>query len=269
VLFRSYTDSLPALASQAWTSSEHINLARNKYYAIDGVPIVEQTSTTPGAQTFKLTTAVTAIEGVESFGKQIVLTVGPGDINDPPFLKLEDNRISTEQEDQDLIIAPNGTGNIVLEGSPKITGLLDPEDAQDAATKEYVDDTVESRNIVLSMDLSDNQPNSYIINRILNNIAPPAEYRNGTLARILCTRLVNSTTTLDINPLITTQSTEFITPLEPFSTVPGGTAQALTGISVAQATIDAPNFTTIRIIKTFQIFNGAWQHQFDEALPSS
>lgn len=268
-IIEGYNDSLPALASQAWTSSEHFNLAQNKYYAIDGVPVIEQTSTTPGSQTFRLTSAVTAIDGVTSFGKQNLLTIGPGTFSDPAFLKFENNVISTEQPNQDLIVFPNGNGNIVLQGSPKIIGLANPNNAQDAATKEYVDNVVETRNIVLSMDLSDGQPNSYIINRILNNIAPPIEYRNGTIARILCTILTNSVTTLDVNPLISTQSAEFITPIEPLSSTPGGTAQALTAVAVGPVSIPSPTFITTRIIKRFQIFNGAWQHQSDEVLPSS
>ncbi len=261
-LLDGYNDGLPALASRAWTSSEHINLATNKYYAIDGVPVIEQTSTTPGSQTFKLTTAVTAIEGVTSFGKQIAITIGPGAINDPAFLRLEDNVISTQQPDQDLIISPNGNGNIILQGSPRIIGLADPNTAQDAATKEYVDSTVQTRNIVLSMDLSDNQPNSYIVNNVLNNIAPPNEYRNGTLARILCTVLTNSSTTLDINPLIDQT-------LTPGYLTESGTQSALTNVAISQAIIPSSPITTTRIIKIFQIVFGVWVHQSDTLLPSS
>ena len=259
-----FNDALPKLASQAWTSSEHFNLAQNKYYAIDGVPVIEQTSTTPGSQTFRLTAAVTAIDGVTSFGKQIALTVGPGDINDPVFLKLEDNVISTEQTDQNLIIAPNGTGNIVLNNNTKITNLTNPTAAQDAATKEYVDNTIETRDIVFSMDLTDNQPNSYIITNILNNIAPPNLYRNGTLARILCTVLSNSSTTLDLNPLIVngTSTAEFVTP--------SGTAQAVTSITVEDVTVTPSTISTARIIKTFQISGvGVWIHISDATLPAA
>jgi hypothetical protein len=258
-----FNDGLPSLASMAWTSSDHFNLAQNKYYAIDGVPVIEQTSTAPGAQTFRLTAAVTAIDGVTSFGKQIAVTIGPGSITDPAFLRLEDNVISTEQTDQDLVIAPNGTGNIVLNNNTKITNLTNPTAPQDASTKEYVDNTIQTRNIVLSMDLTDNQPNSYIITNILNNIAPPVEYRNGTQARILCTVLSNSSTTLDLNPLIIegTSTAEFVTP--------SGTAQAVTSISVGDATLTPPTISTTRIIKIFQISVGVWIHLSDATLPAA
>lgn len=265
-LSEGYNDGLPSLASLAWTSSEHFNLSQNKYYAIDGVPVIEQTSTVPGAQTFRLTAAVTAIDGVSSFGKQIVVTIGPGDITDPAFLKLEDNIISTEQTDQDLIISPNGTGNIVLSNTTRITNLTDPvageQGKQDAATREYVDNSVETRNIVLSMDLTDNQPNSYIIANILNNISPPDEYRNGTQARILCTVLSNSSTLLDINPLIDLT-------LTPGYLTTTGENPAVTNVAIAQATITPSVIATTRIIKVFSIVFGVWVHQSDTLLPAS
>lgn len=245
-----YSDALPALASQAWTSSEHINLASGKEFKINGVTVLSGSS---------LGIGITSIPGVTSFGKQTVVNIGPGLIGDPAYLRLEDNRISTLQTDQDLELAPNGTGDIVLIGNPKIVGLLDPTDPQDAATKEYVDLTIESRNIVLSIDLSDGKPNSYIITNILNNIAPPAEYRNGTLARILCNILSNSTASLNINPLISQSTATFTTPT--------GTAPAVTNVAISSATIPAQAVQTTRIVKVFQITLGAWNHVSDTVLP--
>ena len=258
------------LKSFSWNFSDHINLATNKYYAIDGVPVIEQTSTVPGAQTFRLTAAVTDLAGVTSFGKQEAITVGPGVITDPAFLKFENNRISTlsgdgQPNNLDIEFAPEG--DLVLIGSPRIRGLADPESGeqgkQDAATREYVDNTVQTRNIVLSMDLSDNQPNSYIVTNILNNIAPPIEYRNGTEARILCTILNNSPTTLDIDPLVDQSKTGG------FLIEGGGTLPAVTNVAFDQATIPASPITTTRIIKIFRIVTGVWQHQSDTLLPAA
>lgn len=237
-------------ASAAWNSSEHINLALSKSYRINGIEVLTENS---------LGVGITSIPGVTSFGKQTVINVGPGLVGDPAYLRLQDNRISTLITNQDIELAPNGTGNISLIGSPKITGLLDPTSAQDAATKEYVDDTVETRSIVLSMDLSDGKPNSYIVTNILNNIAPVAEYRNGTFARILCTLLSNSTVNLDVNPLIVQSTSTFNTPT--------GTAPAITNIGINVATVPAPSVSTTRIIKVFQIIAGAWNHVSDTVLP--
>lgn len=254
---------LPDLLAGAWNSSDHINLAQNKYLAIDSVPVIEQTGTSP--KTFRLSNNVTAIPGVTSFGTQTILNVGSA----PPTadLRIEVDavslkpRISTLSSNFDLELAPNGTGNVALIGSPKITGMADPTLAQDAATKEYVDDTIESRDVVFSMDLSDGKSNGYIITNILNNIAPAAYYRVGTYARILCTQISNSTTALDINSLVSKSQSSFITDL---SGTPGN---ALTNVTVSTATVPAASISTTRIIKVFQLLISGWSHQSDIPLP--
>ena len=249
------TSRTPTLAAQAWTSSEHINLATGKAFKIDGVTVLDGTS---------LGTGITSIPGVTSFGTQNVVNIG----TTPPTadFKLETDsgsglpRITTLISDSDLEIAPDGTGNVALIGSPKITGLADPTDAQDAATKEYVDETVETRSLAFSMDLTDGKPNSYIAGTILAQLAPVAEYRNGTIARILCTSLSNSTTSLEINPLRSTTTVEF-------NTTAGGSAFGLTDVAFSTATISAPTITTVRVIKTFQLVAGAWTYVSEVALP--
>lgn len=238
---------LPDLKSRAWNSSEHINLRSGKDFRINGSTIVDST-----------TFYGTSIPNVTAFGTQNVVNVGPGV---PPVtqLRLENNRVSTVASGDDLELAPDSTGNVALIGSPKITGLADPTLAQDAATKEYVDDTIETRSLAFSMDLTDGKPNTYIANNILTNLAPPAEYRNGTTARILCTVVSNSTTSLSINPLVSETTAEFNTPT--------GTAFAVTDVSVATATIPAPTITTTRVIKTFQLAAGAWSFVSEVTLP--
>lgn len=243
------TAEYPALAAQSWTSSENFNLASGKVFSIDGIPVLTGNSLGAG---------ITSIPGVTAFGTQNVVNVGPGT---PPTaqLRLENNRISTLSGALDLELAPDTTGNISLIGAPRIVGLSDPTSAQDAATKEYTDNTIETRTVHFSMDLSDGKPNSYIANQVLANLAPPSEYRDGTRARILCTLLSNSTTSLDINPLVSQSTSVFNTP--------SGTASAVTNVSVSQATVDAPSITTTRIIKEFQLLASVWTHVSDTVLP--
>ena len=249
------TARTPTLAAQSWTSSEHINLATGKAFKINGVTVLDGSS---------LGTGITSIPGVTSFGTQNVVNIGAS----PPTadMKLQTDpgsskpRITTLISNSDLELAPDGTGNVALIGSPKITGLADPTDLQDAATKEYVDNVLESRSLAFSMDLSDGKPNSYIASSILAALAPPAEYRNGTIARILCTTLSNSTTSLDINPLLSVSNTT------PFTT-PTGIDYPITNIAFSSATISAPTITTTRIIKTFQLLAGAWSYVSEVVLP--
>lgn len=243
------TPEYPALAAQSWTSSENFNLSSGKVFMIDGVTVLSGNSLGAG---------ITSIPGVTAFGTQNIINVGPGI---PPVaqLKIENTRITTLSGGLDIELAPDTTGNIALIGLPKITGLSDPTAAQDGATKEYVDNTIETRTIHFSMDLSDGKPNTYIATNVLANLAPPSEYRDGTNARILCTLLSNSTTSLDINPLVNQSTATFNTP--------GGTASAVTNVSVSQATVDAPSVTTTRIIKVFQLLAGTWTHVSDTVLP--
>ena len=243
------TAEYPALASQAFTSSEHVNLATGKEFKINGVTVLSGTS---------LGTGIASIPGVTAFGAQNVVNVGPGL---PPVaqLRIENQKISTLDNNDDLQLEAHGSGNIALLGTPKITGLADPTTAQDAATKEYVDDIAQSRSLAFSMDLSDGKPNSYIASEILSKLAPPAEYRSGTFARILVTLLSNSTVNLNLAPEITITTNTFNTP--------SGTAPAVTAVNGAIASVPAAGITTSRIIKVFQLLSGTWTHVSDEVLP--
>lgn len=240
--------------------SEDVNLAQEKSYLIGGLPMIQPIL--PFTGQYQLGTAITEIPGVVDFGPQNQISIGPG-IPSVAQMRLENHRISTVSSNFDIELEPDGTGNVALIGSPKITGMADPTSAQDAATKEYVDNTIETRSIAFSMDLTDGKPNSYIISNILNILAPVSEYRTGTVARILCTLLSNSSTNLDINALPPGISTSaFIT-----DHLTGASANAVTNISFPSATIGAAAISTSRIIKVFTLSAGAWTWTSDTLLP--
>lgn len=234
-----YDDGLPALMSTAWNSSEHINLASGKYFAIDGVPVLSATA---------LGSGITSIPGVTSFGTLSILNVGPGLVD---TVRIENNRISIENPLlPDLEIAPKG--NISLVGSPKITGLANPVNEFDATNKRYVDSTIRTRSITMSVVIDNNNPisNSYISTQILPNMAPVAEYDNNTYARVYCTIISNAPSTLDFN--IGTLGTNT------FKVDPAGTASAITSISVPDQLLPAQSLLITREIRTFRIVAGAW-----------
>jgi hypothetical protein len=232
--------------------SETVNLASGKALYIGGTLVIDGNS---------LGSAITSIPGVSSFGTQNVVNIGPG-APAVTELRLENHRISTVSSNFDIELQPDGTGNVALLGSPRITGMANPVSAQDAATKEYADNKVESRTLVFSIDLSDGKSNTYIIANILNNLAPVSEFRTGTVARVLCNLISNNAQSLDINTLPPALSTS------PFLINLGGaTAPAVTNISFPVATIAAASVSTIRIIKEFQIVGGVWAWQSDTVLP--
>lgn len=167
-----YDDSLPALDSKSWNSTEHFNLATGKEYKIGGVTVLTGTS---------LGTAITSIPGVTSFGTQSVVNIGP----DSVYLKLTGNTISTEQPNQDLRLSPNGDGNIVLVGSPRITGLASPIALTDAANRNYVDSQIKLQPLFLSIDITESTTDAYLTG-ILELIVPVTEHLEGTVMRMLC-----------------------------------------------------------------------------------
>jgi hypothetical protein len=250
IIYRSTSEGPPPTG--VFDVSEDLNLASGKQLQIGGVKVIDGNS---------LGSSITSIPGVTAFGTQNVVNVGPGI---PPVtqMRLENHRISTVSTNFDIELEPDGTGNVALIGTPRITGMQDPIGQQDASTKEYVDNTIELRPLIFSMDLSDGKSNTYIINNILNNLAPVAEFRDDTYARILCTLVNPSSTTLAINALPPSVSTNpFLTDLA------GSSAAAITSISFPTATIAAASISTTRIIKTFQIEAGAWVWRSDLSLP--
>jgi hypothetical protein len=248
-------------AQTAWFSTEHINLTDGKEYKIDGVTVISKTS---------LGSTVTSIPGVTSFGIQTVLNVGPvifPATTPTAYLRVQDNRISTLQTNQDLELAPNGTGDVVLIGSPKIEGvattgqagvsqttessaLLSATQLSEATNKEYVTNFVRTRSIVLSLDISDGVSNNGIA-ALIAQIAPVNEYENGTIARVLCSFLSASSSSLNINTLVSTTTATFVTPS-------GSAPAVIEPVAFSTATIPAPSITPTRVIKTFQIVAGAW-----------
>ena len=232
--------------------SETVNLAAGKALYIGGTKVIDGNS---------LGSAITSIPGVSSFGTQTVVNIGPG-APAVTQMRLENHRISTVSSNFDIELEPDGTGNVVLIGSPRITGMANPTSAQDAATKEYTDNRIESRPLIFSIDISDGKSNTYIIANILNNLAPVAEYRTGTSARILCSLISNNAQTLEINALPPALSTAaFLTNLG------GASSLAITNISFPTATIAASSVSVTRIIKLFQIVGGVWAWQSDTVLP--
>jgi hypothetical protein len=254
ITIKGTTDKIIAYSNASnWLDiSETLNLASGKAVYIGGTKVIDGNS---------LGSAITSIPGVSSFGTQNVVNVGPG-APAVTQLRLENHRISTVSTNFDIELEPDGTGNVSLIGSPRITGMADPAAAQDAATKEYTDNRVESRPLIFSIDLSDGKSNTYIIASILNNLAPVGEYRAGTYARILCSLISNNAQSLEINSLPPAFSTAaFLT------TLGGASSLAITNISFPTATISAASVSVTRIIKLFQIVGGVWAWQSDTVLP--
>ena len=227
-----------SLANDAWTFNQHVNLENNKSLRIGGVELLKYNE---GLNTYELTNSVTRANGISIFGVQAEFTVDNIFINS--------NRISSVNSNGDIELYPNGTGNVVLNGSARITEVGEPFGISDAATKNYVDVQIKAKPLVLTMDITDGRTNDQIAED-LESIAPVAEYDNGTVARILCTIVSEVRPTLDMNSYLNESTDTFNTP--------SGTGAALIDVSFSTVTIPTPSYNISRIVKTYEIIANAW-----------
>jgi len=159
--------------TSAWKSTESFDVATGRDYKINGSSVLNSTTLGAGVVNSSLT----------SVGTLTQLIV------DNIFVNL--NRITATNTDGNIEFEVNGTGKLQLIGpNARIAGLVDPVDPQDAATKNYVDETIRQRTLCLSMDITGLSDTD--IEDILAIIAPEPEYDVGAECRIHCTEQVVS-----------------------------------------------------------------------------
>lgn len=240
----------------AWNSTEHINLDSGKEYKINGVTVLTE---------YSLGSSITSAPGISNFGVQDAVEIGEGDpLSAVMRLQGPKIRVLTTGGDLQLQPGPSGegtvVGNVALIGGPRITGVGAPLQDQDASNKKYVDDLVGTRPIVLSIDLSDNKSDQYIITNILNNLAPVNEHKDGTVARILCSIAANSSQLLNVNDELRQTTDIFSKPI--------GTGLAVTAVSIDQVLVPGPELVITRTIKVFKIDRGQWTFISSTQLPA-
>jgi hypothetical protein len=227
-----------SLSRDAWVFNQNVDLETGKSFRISGVEVLKYNE---GAATYELTNAVTRATGINIFGVQAEFTIDNIFVNN--------NRISSLNANGDIELYPNGNGNVILNGTARITEVGEPVGISDVTTKNYVDVQIKAKSLALSMDISDGRTNEQIATD-LESIAPVAEYDNGTVARILCTIVSEVRPTLNINSDLTESTATFNTP--------SGTGSALTDVSFSDIDIPAPAYNISRIVKTYQIIANAW-----------
>jgi hypothetical protein len=104
---------------------------------------------------------------------------------------------------------------------------------------------------VFSLNITDGLSNTDIAN-ILEQVAPSAEYLEGTFARVLCTSLSNSSNSVDLNTDLTLSDAEFDTP--------SGTAFALTNAVFSLTNIPGQAISVTRTVKIFRVIGGSWSY---------
>ena len=227
-----------SLTKDAWTFNQNIDLEYGKSFRINGVEVLTYNE---GAATYELTNAVTRATGINIFGVQAEFTIDN--------IYVNNNRISSLNANGDIELYPDGSGNVVLNGSARITEMGEPVGISDAATKNYVDVQLKAKPLALTMNISDGRTNEQIAED-LESIAPVVEYDNGTVARILCTIVSEVRPTLNLNSYLNKSPATFNTP--------SGTGSALIDVTFSDVDIPIPAYNISRIVKTYQIIANAW-----------
>jgi len=230
--------------TEAWTSNLDFNLLSNHSYKIDGIVVMNKTA---------IGASVTKAPGLNQIGELEYLDVDN--------LSFDGNTISTETGG--LIIDPKGN---ISASFNKITDLTEPDNAQDAANKDYVDTSTRSIPVVLSLDTTglDNpssiNPYNDVLG-ILESISPASEKENAVPARIHCVSYFDTQLTgIDIsNAVNITNESVIKAPLngEPIDVNDYESVSVVKDNEFNTISTDY-NITPNRQNMTFETINGSW-----------
>jgi len=168
--------------TQAWTSSENMDLATTKGYKVDGVEVLNKTA---------IGSTVTHALGITQVGTLSTLSVDD--------ITLNGNTVSTSASGLQI----TSTGSIAITNNQKITGLANPTLDQDAATKYYVDDQINDEPVIMNLDISDGITNAQMAT-IIEDIYPAGNKKVGTFAYITTSTMAGiSVTGINIGAVTT------------------------------------------------------------------
>lgn len=175
-------------ANTAWASNQNFNLSSNTLnYQINGDIKLTNDS---------LTNILYAYDLIR-IGTLEYIDVDNININGKTITSNIDMRIVSTSADVDgRGISITAAGDIHITDSQKITGLADPTENQDAATKIYVDTQIAIEPIVFSMDVTGLGTGAALetaVGQYLEDMYPSVALANGKIARIHTTSYAGAT----------------------------------------------------------------------------
>lgn len=160
-------------STDSWTSSEHINIPSNKSYKLNGTSVIYSNTGT-------LTTSIVSAPNLTQ--------VGALDDLHAARLYISNSTIQYSHAgdaDGSITLLPLGSGTVDV-SEAKITNVGAPYANTDAATKYYVDSTVASAPLGISLK-TNGMTDLQIASAFLTAVFPPGEYVEGTVCRVIAT----------------------------------------------------------------------------------
>lgn len=157
--------------TDAWTSTDHIDLAAGKSYYVNGIEVLSQTA---------LGSAITSAPGLSSIGALTTLQVSNLSFTAPASISFVNNLLVNG----DITLVPKGTGSVNVSNST-IENLADPVNSNDAVNKQTLLLTTRSKSLAFYADttgLSD----GLIGSSILDKVYPYSDVEDGAICRIMC-----------------------------------------------------------------------------------
>lgn len=156
--------------TNAWNSSENMNLAISKVYKIDNYEVLSKT---------QLGYTVTSAPGLNNIGQLEQLQVDNINLNGSTIRFL-----NPSLGDGTITLSAKGAGTIDV-SSARITSVAAPASGTDATNKTYVDELVQRAPLGLSVNIGAYTETQLAVN-ILSKIYPPSEHIENTELRVWC-----------------------------------------------------------------------------------
>lgn len=217
------------LTTNSWSTNVGINL-QNTPLKSNGITLIQGTGA-PG---------ITSLGALQSLNVDNV--------------NIDGNTITSNNSGLQITSA----GSINVTNNQKISGVADPTEAQDVATKAYVDGAINLETLSLALDIT-GLTNAQIA-LVINDIAPASTKQNGTEARVHCTDTTSATATFTGADLIASlQKTEVAVQALDGNGNDSGSVSVLDDVTFIDVT-GSVSLTVDRSLKLFRVVGGAWAY---------